>query len=196
LLNEEHVKLSVHEKLSSYAKKLQNAPVRKRGNPGWYLRLVEQVKQKRCTQCNTTKHVELHHVNGDWRNPFLYNVEWLCATHHQQADNFLQQHYKEKHMSKQRSYWTSERIQKMQTFYAEHCPSHTLEWCHANFNSGEKSTPGSNKGAWRKYGNLKNTGNALNMTRNKGTSRNSITLTELVEYRRWAERSGYHIILD
>lgn len=64
---------------------------RTRGNSGYILRLVAEVKRKCCTTCGDARQVELHHEDGNWRNYSLDNLNWYCPEHHQHLDNILQE---------------------------------------------------------------------------------------------------------
>lgn len=87
---------------------------RTRGNSGYILKLVAQVKRKCCRTCGDTRHVELHHENGDWRNYSLDNLNWYCVKHHQQLDNILQEKHIMKNIVKRGNIqWNAEMIQKL-----------------------------------------------------------------------------------
>jgi hypothetical protein len=78
--------------------RVQDKPYRTRGNPSWVLKMVALVKVKRCRTCGCEHDVELHHEDGNWKNYRLYNLNWYCKQHHQEADNRIL-HIKEKTMS-------------------------------------------------------------------------------------------------
>ena len=89
---------------------------RTRGNSGDILKVMAQVKRKCCRTCGDTRHVELHHEDGDWRNYSLDNLNWYCQKHHQQRDNILQEKYIMKNIVKRgrgNIRWTAEMIQKL-----------------------------------------------------------------------------------
>ena len=79
--------------------RVQDKPYRTRGNPSWVLRMVAKVKVKRCCICGDHETVELHHEDGNWKNYRLYNLNWYCKQHHQEADNYIL-HIKENTMTK------------------------------------------------------------------------------------------------
>jgi len=200
-----------NEWLRKYANKLEKAPLRKRGNDSSYLKLVESVKYKRCAVCGCTKGLQLHHMDGNWRNPWLHNVEWLCKPHHREADRLLSQH-KERKVTKKRIKWSPDMINRMSKFYSQHVlEGKTLDWCHTNFRSeaGGKYTTRyhSNKGAYNKYvlhtkpfryvpANLDRLDerNARD-TQAKAGSAPTITLSQILEYKKIAEAAGYKFIL-
>lgn len=88
----EQVMMRLHEE----TKRMHQKSYRTRGNSGYILRLVSEVKRKCCKDCGNTRQVELHHEDGNWRNYSLDNLNWYCQKHHQHHDNMLQ----EKHIMK------------------------------------------------------------------------------------------------
>jgi len=143
--------------------RVQDKPYRTRGNPSWVLKMVALVKPKRCCKCKCTHDVELHHEDGNWKNYRLYNLNWYCKQHHQEADNRIL-HLKEKHM-KPRIKWTSAMVTKYTTFCSKNTENgKTLDWCYTNFSAGDGDATEkygsryfSNKAAYQKYVRLSST---------------------------------------
>jgi hypothetical protein len=80
-------------RLQQETARMYQKPHRTRGNSGYILRLVAEVKRKCCGTCGKTRQVELHHEDGNWRNYSLDNLNWYCPEHHQHRDNILQEKY-------------------------------------------------------------------------------------------------------
>lgn len=201
------MKKSLNDRLQTYARYLQKQTIRKRGNPQWYLTLVESVKPKSCTVCDLSHGLELHHVDGNWKNCSLDNVIWLCTQHHQDADNLIS-HNKEKYM-KNRTIWTPTVINKLNTFCSENnLAGKTLDWCFTNFRSGPADGKYTNryyanKAAYQKY--IKGSTHVRTRAKKQHpqvmkkitpTNPRTITLTQILEYKKIAEQAGYEFILS
>ena len=83
----------VRMRLQQETDRMYQKPYRTRGNSGYILRVVAEVKRKCCATCGKTRQVELHHEDGNWRNYSLDNLNWYCPEHHQHRDNILQEKY-------------------------------------------------------------------------------------------------------
>jgi len=151
--------------------------------------------------------VQLHHIDGDWRNPWLHNVKWLCYGHHREADRLLSQH-KEKNMTSKRIKWSPSMIDKMKEFYNKHeNEGMTKDWCHYNFRFGDaEANFYSNKGAYTRYilgytrpGQKKSLKPSWN-THSESVSYNkvagTITLSQILKYQKVCESVGLKFIID
>ena len=57
------------------------------GNPAWnggtarnyQVKLLESIKPKKCGWCETTKDIQIHHIDHDRQNGNLENLTWLCG---------------------------------------------------------------------------------------------------------------------
>lgn len=115
-----------------------------------------------------------------------------------------------------RTRWTKVMIHKMSEFYTKHlAEGKTLDWCHTNFRSVEgknkyTSRYHSNKGAYNKHvlynrhlrpdkwplgprGYLQA---EVQPTLVKADSAPTITLSQILEYKKMAEAAGYQFILS
>jgi hypothetical protein len=92
----EQVMVRLHEE----TERMHQKSHRTRGNSGYILRLVSEVKRKCCKDCGNARQVELHHEDGNWRNYSLDNLNWYCPEHHQHRDNILQEKHNMKNTVK------------------------------------------------------------------------------------------------
>jgi len=86
------IRVEHQQRLIQYAQRLQKMEYRRRGNDSWYLKLVATYKPKCCKVCKSKQYVELHHEDGNWRNPYITNVNWYCPPHHDVQDATLRTH--------------------------------------------------------------------------------------------------------
>lgn len=114
-------------------------------------------------------------------------------------------------MSKKRIKWSPFMIRKMTEFYHRHVvEGKTLDWCHTNFRSGSDqkytSRYHSNKGAYNKYVRpakpvmdriFNNNAQGIGaFAKVKANSTPTITLSQILEYKKMAEAAGYQFILS
>lgn len=96
-----------HEKVSR-----SSYTYRKRGSPKNLIEAVARLHGgKACVQCGSLDNPELHHVNKNWRDYSLSNVQFYCHRCHMAAHHKLRDHHKEHTMSRQR--WTSEKLAEL-----------------------------------------------------------------------------------
>jgi len=189
----------VEARLLQETLRLQDKPYRTRGNPGWVLKLVAQVKPKCCKICNATHDVELHHEDGDWKNYRLYNLNWYCKQHHQEADNHIL-HIKEKTMS-----WGINMKWTVDT--QELFKQHIQEYQALGYKSAKIFSEISNNsetifGKKLTALNLQKTAYKFKLMRGNAPSQNTptpssvITLTEIRKFQRQAAAAGYTFVLE
>lgn len=104
-------------------------------------------------------------------------------------------------MASKRIKWSSPMINKMHEFYNKHvAEGRTLDWCHTNFASGNAKAKyteryHSNKGAYNKYVRGYTRPSQVKPSAPSNTFAPSITLSQILEYKKIAEAAGYKFIL-
>ena len=100
-------------------------------------------------------------------------------------------------MSGTRTRWSTVMIHKMSEFYTKHqAEGKTLDWCHTNFRSMEGKNKyttryHANKGAYNKY-----VRGYVRPSLVKAGATPTITLSQILQYKKMAEAAGYQFILS
>jgi hypothetical protein len=185
--------------------RVQDKPYRTRGNPSWVLKMVALVKPKRCCKCKCTHDVELHHEDGNWKNYRLYNLNWYCKQHHQEADNLLQENIMTKKMKNTRNVkWTpaSGNITRLQQeIHQRKEQGWTTAQIFQDISDNSEMIFGKHLAAThlqkRAYA-CKVAGSTSRRTTTRSVISpqvREITLSQILEYRTIAEAAGYQFIL-